>query len=106
MLEYARLGGAIVTVHVFIKSHWNLRGISHQADLSRLLFAKGFRQVVGETPMQYRARWRIILACDRLEHEGASVSPLVNKTESASSAGFKRVVSRAPRDYGPRGETL
>ncbi len=58
--------------------------------------------------MDYLARWRMLLAGDRLEASGDRVSVIArtlgNKSESAFSTAFKRVMGCSPRQYG-RGRT-
>ncbi|MBW4330097.1 AraC family transcriptional regulator [Stakelama sp. CBK3Z-3] len=98
-----RLNGAISAIHDEPDRRWTLKELAERAGMSRSLFAQRFREIVGETPMQYLTRWRMMLACDRLENEGASVSSVAIGTgyesESAFSTAFKRIVGCSPRDY-------
>ncbi|APO77050.1 AraC family transcriptional regulator protein (plasmid) [Rhizobium etli 8C-3] len=59
---------------------------------------------VGEPPMQYVARWRMLLACDRLENSSDAVATIAAslgyESESAFSTAFKRVMGCSPRQYG------
>ncbi|HUC16137.1 MAG TPA: AraC family transcriptional regulator [Acetobacteraceae bacterium] len=98
-----QLGRAIAAMHADPARHWTLRALGEQAGMSRSVFALRFKEVVGETPMQYLSRWRMLLACDRLEHAGDPVSAIADalgyESESAFSTAFKRVMGSSPRQY-------
>jgi len=71
--------------------------------MSRSTFALKFKQMVGESPMEYLTRWRMLLAGDRLANSSDSVSAIAlslgYESESAFSTAFKRVMGRSPRQY-------
>lgn len=101
-----QLGRAITAMHADPAHHWTLRELGQSAGMSRSTFALRFRQVVGETPMEYLSRWRMLLACDRLENGGHSISRIAPAlgylSESAFSTAFKRVIGCSPREYCSR----
>jgi AraC-like DNA-binding protein len=74
--------------------------------MSRSTFALKFKKTVGESPMEYLARWRMLLAGDRLANSSDSVSvislSLGYESESAFSTAFKRVMGCSPRQYSRR----
>ena len=45
---------------------WSLGELAAEAGMSRTVFAQRFREKVGETPIAYLTRWRMMLAGDRL----------------------------------------
>ena len=71
--------------------------------MSRSSFALAFHERVGETPMSYLTRWRMLLAADRLA-KGELVSTIAPDlgyaSESAFSTAFKRVMRSSPRAFG------
>lgn len=76
--------------------------------MSRSVFAQRFRETAGETPMDYLARWRMLLAGEQLEagQSVASIAPdLGYESESAFTTAFKRVMGCTPRDYGRQQKT-
>jgi AraC-like DNA-binding protein len=100
------LSRAIAAIHADPARDWTLRELGQRAGMSRSTFALRFRQVVGETPMDYLARWRMMLACDQLENGDHSISRMAPalgyRSESAFSTAFKRVIGCSPREYSSR----
>ncbi|SCW44056.1 AraC family transcriptional regulator [Ancylobacter rudongensis] len=99
-----QLGAAIRAIHADPAQGWTLQDLAERAGMSRSTFALRFRESVGEPPMQYVARWRMLLACDRLENSGDPVGVVAlavgYESESAFSTAFKRMMGCSPRHYG------
>ncbi len=57
-----RLSKALVAMHKDATRCWELNDMASLAGMSRARFAVHFREVVGETPADYLASWRITLA--------------------------------------------
>lgn len=98
-----QLGAAIRAIHANPAHGWTLQELGERAGMSRSTFALRFRESLGEAPMQYVARWRMLLACDRLQNTGDPVGMIAlalgYKSESAFSTAFKRVMGCSPRHY-------
>lgn len=98
-----QLGIAIAAVHAEPAYRWTLQTMSGRAGMSRSAFSQRFKDVVGISPMGYVTRWRMLLAVDRLENSGDSVSnislSLGYESESAFSTAFKRVMGSSPRQF-------
>ena len=73
------------------------------AGVSRTVFAQRFKALVGNTAMDYLARWRMLTATDRLRNGKESVSEIAYslgyESESAFSAAFKRIMASTPSQY-------
>ncbi|CAH2598636.1 putative AraC-like transcription regulator [Rhodovastum atsumiense] len=99
-----QLGATITAIHADPAHRWTLQALAGIAGMSRSTFALRFRESVGEPPMQYVTRWRMLLACERLENTGDSVSAVAvslgYESESAFSTAFRRVMGCSPRRYG------
>jgi AraC-like DNA-binding protein len=98
-----QLGAAINAIHAEPAHHWTLQALAEHACMSRSVFAQKFKEKVGETPMEYLTRWRMLLAADRLANSSDPISvisvSLGYESESAFSTAFKRVTGSSPRQY-------
>jgi AraC-like DNA-binding protein len=96
-----QMSAAIGAMHADPAHHWTLEKLAERACMSRSAFAARFKERVGETPMEYLARWRMLLAADRLVNSSDSVSAIAlalgYESESAFSTAFKRVMGCSPR---------
>ncbi|WP_310204958.1 AraC family transcriptional regulator [Ancylobacter sp. 3268] len=99
-----QLGAAIRAIHAAPAHGWTLKELADRAGMSRSTFALRFRESVGEPPMQYVARWRMLLASHRLENGSDPVGVIAlavgYESESAFSTAFKRFMGCSPRHYG------
>lgn len=82
---------------------WTLDTLAQHVGMSRALFAKRFREKVGETPIEYLTRWRMLRASELLT---ATDTPVLDVAlacgyENVSSFGkaFRRVTGRSPRHH-------
>lgn len=102
----SRLSAAIAAMHGDPARRWTLRELGRAAGMSRSSFALAFRERVGETPMAYLTRWRMLLAAERLTAGDAIslIAPSLGyESESAFSTAFKRVMGSPPRSFGSSG---
>lgn len=95
---------AIEAVHAKFDSELTLADIAREAGMSRSSLALRFRDVVGETPMEYLTRWRMLKAQELLRSPGftslAAIAESVGyKSESAFSHAFKREFGRSPGSF-------
>ena len=104
----ARLSAAIAAMHGDPARRWTLEDLGRVAGMSRSSFSAAFRERVGETPLAYLTRWRMLQATERLSVGDpiSVVAPAVGyESESAFSTAFKRVMGGPPRSClgRPRG---
>ena len=96
-----RMAAALAALHADPARAWTLRALAEEAAMSRSTFALRFREALGETPMDYLARWRMARAADRLARSADSVAAIAWSvgygSESAFSTAFKRIVGHSPR---------
>ena len=68
--------------------------------MSRSAFAARFKELVGETPMHYVARWKMNVALTSLKEEDTSLGELAERlgyqSEAAFSRAFKRFMGVSP----------
>ena len=102
-LSDKQMGAAINAMHEEPARRWTLQELGERVGMSRSSFAERFKQTVGDSPMEYLTRWRMLLAGDRLESSKDSVSAIAlslgYESESAFSTAFKRVMGCSPRQY-------
>ena len=102
-LSDPRLSAAIGAMHADPAHRWTPGELAARAGMSRSVFAQRLREKVGEAPIEYLARWRMMLAGDRLtttrDQLAQIAASLGYESESAFSTAFKRVMGCAPRRY-------
>ena len=100
---------AISSMHDDPAHPWTLQELAERVGMSRSSFAQKFKETVGESPIGYLTRWRMLLAGDRLANSNDLISvislSLGYESESAFSTAFKRVMGCSPRQYS-RGRNL
>jgi AraC-like DNA-binding protein len=100
---------AIQSMHDDPAHPWTLQELAERVGMSRSSFAQKFKETVGESPIGYLTRWRMLLAGDRLANSNDPISvislSLGYESESAFSTAFKRVMGCSPRQYS-RGRNL
>jgi len=95
-----RIGPAILRVQRDPARAWTVASLAREVAMSRSAFAARFRELVGETPMQYLTRWRMHVATTWLREGNATVAELASRlgyrSEAAFSRAFKRVIGVSP----------
>jgi len=98
-----RLTRALGAMHAEPQRRWTLMELAGLAGMSRTTFAERFRDVVGQTPLDYLTGWRMRLAADRLHRSGDSVATIGfsvgYESEAAFSTAFRRVMGRTPMQH-------
>lgn len=98
-----QVSGAIAAMHGDPAFAWTLDELARRAGMSRSTFAQRFRERVGETPIGYLTRWRMMLAGERLIHGRETIArvalSLGYASEHAFSTAFKRTMGCSPRRY-------
>ena len=106
-----QMSTAINSMHDNPAHRWTIEELAKRAGMSRSTFALKFKQTVGESPIEYLTRWRMLLAGDKLTNSSDPISDIARslgyESESAFSTAFKRVMGCSPRQHsrGPNPET-
>ena len=102
-LSDSKIASALMAMHDQPGEAWSLQRLAERAGMSRTSFAAAFTSLVGQSPMAYLTRWRMMLAVDRLGRPNTSVSAVAQalgyESESAFSTAFKREMGRSPRQH-------
>lgn len=88
------VGRALALLHAMPQRAWDVDSLAHDVAASRSHLAGRFRQVLGEPPMQYLARWRMLLASRRLCESRESVAAVAEAVGYESPAAFQRAFKR------------
>jgi AraC-like DNA-binding protein len=98
-----QVGSAVNAMHAQPAHRWSLQELARVAGLSRSTFAHRFAEIVGTPPLAYLARWRMMLAGDRLRNTRDTVASIAiglgYESEGAFSTAFKREMACSPRQY-------
>jgi AraC-like DNA-binding protein len=70
-----QMSAAITSMHDNRAHRWTLQELAERASMSRSTFALKFKEMAGTSPMEYLARWRMLLAGDKLVNSSDSISP-------------------------------
>ncbi|WP_372836174.1 AraC family transcriptional regulator [Pontibacterium sp.] len=98
-LSDARISRAIVAIHERPEKVWRNEDLAQIAGLSLSRFAELFVQIVGETPMAYLRRWRMVLARQDVER-GERIQTVARRygygSGEALSRAFRRQFGESP----------
>ena len=101
-----RMATAMFAMHSEPARPWTLQLLAERAGMSRTTFALKFKETVGQSPLDYLTRWRMLLAGNRLESSNLSLSAIAQgvgyESDSAFSTAFKRVMGCRPKQYASR----
>jgi AraC family transcriptional regulator, alkane utilization regulator len=94
-LKDHHVGRALALLHGDPARAWTVEDLAVSAGISRAALAKKFADLVGETPMQYLAGWRMHLARRMLRESNIGVAELAARVGYESEAAFSRAFRRA-----------
>lgn len=99
-LRDPRIGRALALIHRDPAKPWSVANLAAEVAMSRSAFAARFAAFVGEPPMRYVARWRMLVAVTWLKEDGAALAELAlrlgYRSEAAFSRAFKRFIGVSP----------
>jgi AraC-like DNA-binding protein len=98
-----QMGTALSAIHDSVKTPWTVESLAEVAGMSRSAFAARFKELLGQTPLEYVTEWRMQKAMQLLLQRGKKlidVARLVGyESDAAFSKAFKRVVGTNPGEY-------
>lgn len=102
-LSDPQLRRAIEALHATPASPWTIAALAQEAGMSRTAFASRFVAQVGEPPMTYLRRWRMLRAADLLVAGRLAVAEIAltvgYESEAAFASVFRKVMGEPPRRY-------
>lgn len=97
------VGAALKAVHTSPAQPWTLESLAHAAGTSRSVLAERFQRLVGNSPMQYLAQWRMLLATNLLCRSSAPLARIAEEvgyqTDTAFSRAFRREFGSPPATW-------
>ena len=102
-----QLGTALCALHDKVDAPWTVESLAESAGMSRSAFAARFKELLGQTPLEYVTEWRMQKAMQLLEQRDKKLIDIARsvgyESDAAFSKAFKRVVGANPGEYLKRG---
>lgn len=86
---------ALALFHGRVAHPWTVEELGREVGLSRTALAERFTRLIGVTPMQYLANWRMQLARQLLRTGGVSLANISEKVGYGSDAAFSRAFKKS-----------
>jgi transcriptional regulator GlxA family with amidase domain len=98
-----KIGAALKAMHERVENPWTVEALAMAAGMSRSAFALRFKELLGETPLEYLTNWRMYKATGFLQQGDKKLFEVAKsvgyESDAAFSEAFKRVLGVAPREY-------
>ncbi len=98
-----KIGKSLRLIHADAGRAWTVATLASAIGMSRSAFAARFTHIIGMTPIDYLAHWRITLAKEALATSKLPMTEIAEiagyQSVSAFSTGFKRATGFSPRFY-------
>jgi len=97
------IGAALRGFHSEISHRWTVESLASAAGMSRSAFALRFKQLLGQSPLEYVTEWRMQKAIQLLRETNRKLADIARQigydSDSALNKAFKRVLGTTPREY-------
>ncbi len=100
------ISAALGLIHQSPERRWKVQDLAEAAALSRSAFSARFTELVGELPLTYLTRWRMLRATRLLKNEvrmEVIADQLGYESEAAFRKAFKREIGIPPAQYRKTG---
>jgi AraC-like DNA-binding protein len=102
-----QIGAALRSIHENVDRAWTVESLAVAAGMSRSVFALRFKEMLGQTPLDYLTEWRMQKAMPLLQSRDQKLVEIARsvgyESDAAFSKAFKRVVGVPPREYRQNG---
>jgi transcriptional regulator GlxA family with amidase domain len=93
-------------MHEKVEHPWTVATLGAAAGMSRSAFAVRFKELTGETPLEYLTNWRMYKATGLLRDDRRGIVEIAKSvgydSDAAFGKTFKRVIGAAPGEYRRR----
>ena len=96
------ISAALGLIHQSPERRWTVQELAEATALSRAAFSARFTEIVGEPPLTYLTRWRMLRATRLLKNEVRmeTIADLLGyESEAAFRKAFKREIGMPPAQY-------
>lgn len=94
---------ALSAMHEAVEKRWTVASLASTARMSRSGFAARFKEVLGESPLEYLTRWRVYKATQLLRESDLKIAKIAGlvgyESDGAFNKTFKRTMGAAPGAY-------
>ena len=98
-----QIGVALKSMHEKVEHPWTVESLAAACGMSRSAFAVRFKDLIGETPLEYLTGWRMQKAAALLQKDDRKLIDVARSvgydSDAAFSKAFKRVLSVPPRHF-------
>ena len=98
-----KIGAALKAMHERVENPWTVETLAASAGMSRSAFALRFKELLGETPLEYLTKWRMYKATGLLREGDRKLFEVAKSvgydSDAAFSKAFKRVLGMATKEY-------
>lgn len=94
VLRNKPLSRALARMHAAPGAPWTVETLARAAEMSRATFARRFTLNMGEAPLGYLTRWRMVLAAKMLSEGDTPVAEVAGKVGYESEFAFSRAFKR------------
>jgi AraC family transcriptional regulator, alkane utilization regulator len=97
------IGRVLSLLHALPERPWTVDELAKEAAISRAALAKRFVELVGQSPIQYLAHWRMHLARQLLRETTLGIGEIAGRvgyeSEAAFNRAFRRLVGTPPATW-------
>jgi AraC-like DNA-binding protein len=96
-LRDPQVSRCLALMHAQPARGWTVETLANEVHTSRSVLAERFTELVGDSPMHYLTRWRMIVAAGMLRGDQANLARIAEGVGYESEAAFNRAFKR---EYG------
>lgn len=102
-LHDPKVGRVLSLLHALPERPWTVEELAKEAAISRAALAKRFVELVGQSPIQYLAGWRMHMARHLLRESTLGIGEIAGRvgydSEAAFNRAFHRIVGSPPATW-------
>ena len=102
-LQDPQIGRVLSLMHALPDRSWTVSELAKEAGMSRAAIANRFVELVGQSPIQYLAAWRMHLARNLLRESTLRIGEIAGRvgydSEPAFNRAFRRLVGSPPATW-------